>query len=296
MNIVILGPGAIGALWATHFHHAGHKVSVWSTSKASELVITLDNRPSIPFLNCDLLSVRQADLILVTVKAWQVEKALAPLQDDINADTIIMLMHNGMGSAEATAKRFAANPLILATTTHGAYKPEPLRVLHTGQGQTHIGGYNSTGKQCQFLADVMDHALPRVLWNNTIEQALWTKLAINCAINPLTAIEKITNGELSHPRYQVQLAALLDEVCQVLNAEGIPCQRAELTQTVNEVIQATASNHSSMQQDIAHQRRSEIDFISGYLIERAAVHGINTPVNQHLYQQIKQIEQSWKQQ
>lgn len=296
MNIVIVGPGAIGSLWATKLKAAGHNISLWSTSSEKTLALQLDDQHPLHFINRNLSAIEQADLILVTVKAWQVDQALTPLQDDINADTMIMLMHNGMGSAETTAKRFAANPLILATTTHGAYKPEPLRVLHTGQGQTHIGGYNSTGKQCQFLADVMDHALPRVVWNNTIEQALWTKLAINCAINPLTAIEQITNGELSHPRYQTQLSALLDEVSLVLEAEGIPCQRSELTQTVNEVIQATASNHSSMQQDIAHQRRSEIDFISGYLIERAAIHGINTPVNQHLYQQIKQIEQSWKQQ
>ncbi|MGL5739621.1 MAG: ketopantoate reductase C-terminal domain-containing protein, partial [Plesiomonas shigelloides] len=59
---------------------------------------------------------------------------------------------------------------------------------------------------------------------------------------------------------------------------------------VNQVIQATAENFSSMHQDITLQRASEIDYITGYLIHRAQAHGLAVPHHQALYAAIKQLE------
>jgi len=293
VNIVILGPGAIGSLWAAKFKAAGHSVSVWSRSPDQTLTLQLDQQAADRFNNANISRVNQADLVLVTVKAWQVEQALSPLSTHINPDAIVVLMHNGMGTTNAVEQLLPANPLVLATTTHGAYKPTKQQVLHTGSGQTQLGGYNSKGKQCAFLQEVFSHALPPVNWNEHIQHALWTKLAINCAINPLTALHQVSNGKLVSPEYQQEISLLLDEVYNVLAAEQVPLSRDKLSQTVNHVIEATAANHSSMQQDIFHHRQSEIDFITGYLLERAVAHGISTPKNRELYQAIKQIEQNW---
>ncbi|NOI81827.1 2-dehydropantoate 2-reductase [Vibrio tubiashii] len=293
VNILILGPGAIGSLWASKFQAAGHNVSLWSTSIESRLALQLDQQPPQTFSNRNTNSVEQADLILITVKAWQVDTALTPLMPDISPDTILMLMHNGMGTAEAVVRKMPNNPLVLATTTHGAYKPSKQQVLHTGIGQTQLGGFNSLGNKCAFLEEVFAHALPVAAWNNNIHHALWTKLAINCAINPLTAIHQVKNGQLAAQEHQLEMNGLLDEIHPVLAAEQIPLSREQLSQTVNQVIEATAANHSSMQQDIFHRRPSEIDFITGYLLERAQHHGISTPKNRKLYQAIKNIQQSW---
>ncbi|MDC5704389.1 2-dehydropantoate 2-reductase [Vibrio europaeus] len=293
MNILILGPGAIGSLWASKFQAAGHNVSLWSTSIEPRLMLQLEQQPPQTFSNRDSNSVKQADLILVTVKAWQVDAALTPLMPHVSPDAILMLMHNGMGTAESVVQKMPNNPLLLATTTHGAYKPSKQQVLHTGLGQTQLGGFNSLGNKCSFLEEVFTQALPVATWNNNIHHALWTKLAINCAINPLTAIYQVKNGQLAAQEHQLEVNELLNEIQPVLAAEQIPLSREQLSQTVNQVITATAANHSSMQQDIFHRRPSEIDFITGYLLERAQHHGISTPKNHKLYQAIKNIEQSW---
>ncbi len=296
MNIVILGPGAIGSLWATKFKQAGHCVSLWSRSSESQLQIQLDDAAIDTFSNRHLPDVNNADLIVVTVKAWQVEDAIRPLLAHISPDTIIMLMHNGMGTAQPITDVLSNNPVVLATTTHGAYKPSSQQVLHTGYGMTQIGAFNRSGERCQFLQEVMNHALPEVRWNPNINTALWTKLAINCAINPLTALYQCKNGELAKLKYQPILHNITHELVKVMNQERLDVEFDGLFNTIMQVVNATAENCSSMRQDVLHQRRTEIDFITGYLLQAAKKHHIDTPENLKLYQQVKQIEQSWTEQ
>ncbi len=290
MNIVIIGPGAIGSLWAYHLQQAGHQLSVWSTQDKASLPLLLDTRPAITLANNHQPSLIQADLILVTVKAWQVERALTPLKPSIAPETMLVLMHNGMGTADYLLRSFSANPLLVATTTHGAYQKTRGHTFHTGHGQTQLGALNARGAQCRFLADVLNHALPSCIWNPNIEQALWQKLAINCAINPMTAVHHIANGELAAPRFTTQLKDVVSEVAAVMNHQGFLVKADELLDSVYQVIEKTAGNYSSMHQDIHHQRRSEIEYITGYLLNMAKLGGIETPANQTLYDAIKHIE------
>ncbi|RTZ16064.1 2-dehydropantoate 2-reductase [Vibrio aquaticus] len=296
MKIVIVGPGAIGSLWATHLHSAGHCVSTWSRHSEAQLTLELDDSTPISLLNNDIVQVQNADLLLVTLKAPLVESVLKQLASHIAPEAIIVLMHNGMGTAERVLKMLSENPLVLATTTHGAYRESKHKVLHTGIGQTVLGGFNLAGQRCDFLTEVFNHALPDCTWNPHITNALWHKLAINCAINPLTAINNISNGDLALPRYAEQVEKIVSEVVSVMQAEGLDIESEALTNTVKQVISATAKNHSSMQQDIFYQRQSEIDFITGYLLERAKQHKLSTPTNLALYNAVKQIEQGWNQQ
>jgi 2-dehydropantoate 2-reductase len=76
----------------------------------------------------------------------------------------------------------------------------------------------------------------------------------------------------------------------VAASEQIKLSAEELQQTVLQVASSTANNFSSMQQDIHHQRTSEINYINGYVVKQAAKHGIACPHNQHLLQQIQRLE------
>ncbi|KAB0480443.1 2-dehydropantoate 2-reductase [Vibrio chagasii] len=296
MNITIVGPGAIGSLWAIKLLQAGHNVSLWSRTTYNSIDLSLDGQASLSFSNNNIEKLSASDLVIVTVKAWQVEEATTPLLQYLDPDTILMFMHNGMGAVDEIATQIDAHPIVLATTTQAAFKPDRNSVSHTGAGQTQLGAFNQAGKKCTFLVDVLNHALPNVSWNPEIHTALWTKLAINCAINPLTGLEQIKNGELSEPRFGNTLTAIIEELTQVMQAEGISCSFDELETNVNKVIQATAKNNSSMKQDMFYQRRTEIDFITGFLIETAHKHQIDVPVNQTLLTQVKEQESSWKKQ
>ncbi|MEZ9838554.1 2-dehydropantoate 2-reductase [Vibrio sp. 10N.261.52.C11] len=296
MNITIVGPGAIGSLWTIKLLKAGHNVSLWSRSSDHSIELSLDGQPSLPISNNNIERLAASDLVIFTVKAWQVEEATTPLLQYLDSDTILMFMHNGMGAVDNIATQINAHPIVLATTTQAAFKPDRNSVSHTGIGQTQLGAFNQTGQQCTFLVDVLDDALPAVSWNPQIETALWAKLAINCAINPLTGLEQIKNGELADQRFESILSSIVEELTQVMQAEEIACSFDGLEASVKQVIQATAQNNSSMKQDMFYQRKTEIDFITGHLIKTALKHQIEVPVNQKLFNQVKEQENSWNHQ
>lgn len=293
MNIVILGPGAIGRLWAYQLHKAGHQVALWGTQPAGEYCLIQDELAPITLAYNQPATLEHADLLLVCVKAWQVETALLPLLDKLAPQTILLFIHNGMGALDTLTERLSDHPLLMATTTHGALKQGAHHVMHTGQGTTQLGAVNAQGERCDFLVDVLNHALPHVLWTDNIRYALWHKLAINCAINPLTAIENCRNGQLADANYRPLLNQLINELVSVMRAEQVPIEPQQLTESIDRVIEATSQNYSSMQQDVAQQRPTEIDFITGYVIKKAAQHSLAVPVNQSLYQHIHSLQQRW---
>ena len=294
MNIVIVGPGAIGSLWAYKLHQAGHKVSLWGTKQNQQWMLAADDSPETLFSYNQPQTLIDADLLLITVKAWQVEAAITPLLPHVNKDAILLFMHNGMGAVDNIVALIFEYPVVIATTTHGALKVDAHHVKHTGIGQTQLGAFNENGSQCTFLVDVLNHAFPTVSWNSNIRFALWNKLAINCAINPLTAIHQCLNGALAEDRFRPTLDAVIDELVSVMQAEKIPVDRNQLTTTIDNVIRATAANKSSMHQDIFYRRQTEIDFITGYLVRKAQQHGIEVPANSELYKQIQLLEKNGK--
>ncbi|CAK2723510.1 2-dehydropantoate 2-reductase [Vibrio crassostreae] len=296
MNITIVGPGAIGSLWAIKLLQAGHNVSLWSRSTDNSIDLSLDGQASLSFSNNNIEKLSASDLVIFTVKAWQVEEATTPLLQYLDSDCILMFMHNGMGAVDNITTKINTHPVVLATTTQAAFKPDKNNVCHTGLGQTQLGAFNLKGQQCTFLVDVLEHALPTVNWNPEITAALWTKLAINCAINPLTGLKQVKNGELADQKFGDTLSSIVEELTKVMQAEEIACSFDELEASVKQVIQATAQNNSSMKQDMFYQRKTEIDFITGHLIKTALKHQIKVPVNQKLFDQVKEQENSWNHQ
>lgn len=293
MRFTLVGAGAVGTLWGLSLANAGHQVH-WITRQNETAVLRgfeADTAIVFPANQRELLA--DSDCVLVCVKAFHVQTALETLLPDLHPDTPVILMHNGMGTAEKALKLLPNNPLLLAITSHGSLVVTETEVRHTGLGETHIGGINPSGKQCDFLKDVFEHALPPVSWHPEITSALWRKLAVNCMINPLTALEQCQNGDLLSPVYQTQLQTLSQEIASVMHAEGQEVSAKEVFAFSLAVASATAQNYSSMNRDVHYKRLSEIDYITGYLINRAESHGIATPANRALYQAIKERELSY---
>ncbi|WP_413110840.1 ketopantoate reductase family protein [Thaumasiovibrio sp. DFM-14] len=294
MNIAILGAGAIGSLLAGLLQQHGHQINLITRSphpchiNIRHLDGTAHDYPvkvNQPLLRCEML--------IVCVKAFQVESALSALSNTLPITTPIVLCHNGMGTASNITKGFPNNPILFASTSLAARRLSLGHIKHTGWGETYIGALTDAHPSPDVITSIFSSAMKHCLWDDNIAMRRWQKLAINCAINPLTAINGIRNGDLEQPQYQRQLLVICEEVSQVMAAEGYSCSPTALFNKVKQVILATADNFSSMYQDIHHQRCSEIDYISGYVIKRAQAHHISVPENEQLWLKIKQREQNY---
>ena len=293
MKITVLGCGALGQLWLTALRKHGHDVQGWLRVPQPYCSVNLIEEDGTIF-NESLTAndpdfLAQSDMLLVTLKAWQVSDAVKALAATLPASSPVLLLHNGMGTIDEL--KSIHQPLLMATTTHAARRDGNI-IVHVAGGVTHIGPARAQDGDYSYLADTLQDVLPDVAWHNHIRPQLWRKLAVNCVINPLTALWNCPNGELKN--HQQLVATLCVEVASVVEREGLHTSADDLRYYVDQVIESTAENISSMLQDVRAQRHTEIDYITGYLLKRARAHGISVPENARLYDMVKRKESEYE--
>lgn len=293
-KLAIVGQGAIGGLIGFKCHQLGydyrHLVKIQRQHTYKVTAITGESEDLTP--NTSLITQPgQFDLLILPVKAYQVLPVLKQLQPYIQPKHIIVLLHNGMGSIEQVKNLLPHNPLIAATTSYGACRLDANTLIETGLGQTHLGWISKVETELkQAIEPILSALLPPSNWHQDISLALWNKLAINAVINPLSAIHNVKNGQLADTKYQANIANICAEIAQVMKALNYSITTAQLIKNVQQVITATANNHSSMHQDIKFKRQTEITFINGYVCAKAAELNIPVPHNQELVEKIRLLE------
>jgi len=210
---------------------------------------------------------------LVLVKSWQTWRAAKQLDACLVSDGVALTLQNGVGNREALSQVLGAARVALGVTTAGAYLLGPGRTYLAGDGVTSLGIHSRLGPLASKLRAagfVVENAPdPDVL--------LWGKLVINAAINPVTALLGIHNGELMvRPTARAVMVALAREAAAVAIAQGIRLPYPD------PVV-------ASMLQDVQRGAPTEIDAICGAVMRAGEQTGIPTPVNRTMWQLIKAL-------
>lgn len=288
MNITVLGCGALGQIWLYALQQQRHMVQGWLKNRLTQLDLSVKNINGVlisdTILANDYAKLRACELLIVTLKAWQVAPTLSKLTKHLPDSCPILLLQNGIGTLDEIG--ILPQPILIGITRQAAYRENGI-TYHTANGLTQIGTVVSTDNTLSYIATQLNYALP-TRWNEHILQAQWMKLAINCIINPLTVKYNCCNGELLS-RYTA-ITALCNEIFAVMQAEGLTISYVELMDEVIAVIRCTANNISSTLQDIRAGRQTEMDYITGYLMQRAKLKNINIPINSDLYYLVKNRE------
>ncbi|SNY55671.1 ketopantoate reductase [Arsukibacterium tuosuense] len=291
LSWTIVGRGAIGLLAGARLQLAGYTVTLWLRQPEKLLLTFTDLKQHNQQL---LLLPQQTDIpvrhLLVPVKANDVENAVAQLLPYLADNAQLIISHNGIIPFQPLLDKLKPEQgLWFLSTSQAAYKPTPAQVIHSGAGVSFLAKLTAASRDDDNIVAAMTAALGPLSLVADIYPVLWQKLAINVAINPLSAIENCQNGQLAAPRYQPQIEALVREVCLVATASGHPMDVASSLAKVYQVITATANNFSSMQQDVQAGRQTEIDAICGYVCQQAAQLHITVPANQQMLLQIKAL-------
>lgn len=268
MNVLIVGAGSIGLLLASRMDSPNVTLCTRSEEQAeiiSNLGIVCEGETTaittrIHVINWDqLLKMNKKwDIILLTIKQTQLTDSFVhALNTFMHHGTIVVAFQNGLGHELILQRHLCEEQLWLAISTEGANRYSANKVIHTGRGKITMGPIN----------------------NSYLRQELWHKLIINAVINPLTAIHRVTNGQLLlDDAFIRQMKRLFDEAVQIAELEGIAI-RDNHWQTVLDVCRRTAKNESSMLQDIQRGKQTEIANINGYILSIAHKHEIFLPAH-----------------
>lgn len=278
----ILGAGSLGTLWATRLMRAGLPVRLILRNQArldayqaaGGLTLVEQGQARTYAVPAETTDSRQPiQRLLVACKAYDAEDAVARLVPRLAAGAELILLQNGLGSQDAVAARVPHARCIFASSTEGAFRDGDWRVVFAGHGFTWLGD-TARPLAPAWLDDLQAAAIPHE-WTADILIRLWRKLALNCAINPLTVLHDCRNGELQH--HHCEVATLCAELGELLACCGQPAAAVDLHTEVERVIQATAANYSSMYQDVANGRRTEISYLLGYACAVATRHRLALP-------------------
>ena len=278
----ILGAGSLGSLWAVRLARAGVPVQLILRDRSRLAAyhraggLTLVEQSEARLFPVDAQTAADPAPIrrlLLACKAYDAEDAIAGLAPRLASDAEVILLQNGLGSQDAVAARVPQARCILASSTEGAFRDGAFRVVFAGHGHTWLGDPLDLDPP-SWLTE-LDRAGIVHDWSLDILGRLWRKLALNCAINPLTVLYDCRNGELQH--HPAELASLCDELGELLHTCGQAASAEGLHEEVQRVIQATAANFSSMHQDVTQGRRTEIGYLIGHACATAERHRLVLP-------------------
>lgn len=310
MRLAIIGLGSVGLLFSSRLVTSRNLDCTLVTRRINQARTLNEKGLTAVELNgraytysCSAVSLDEwsgsADWALVFVKQPQLPALLRRLQEKKVFPARFLLFQNGLGHVEQVKAMFPDKPVYVAVTSEGAMRQDDTTVRHTGSGVTWLGAADDDegvsdeiGRtELQRLLKILrDHGMD-VRITDRIQARMWEKWVINCAINPLTGILGVPNGALCQCA-ELQSLALeaAEEAVRVAQVCGIPLDMDELRRRVLEVCEKTAANRSSMLQDVLHRRETEIEALTGHLLQLAAQRQVSVPVSRVLYRLLKTVE------
>lgn len=290
-DILIVGTGALATYYAARLSRAGlrvHMLGSWeaglsSLQKQGARILDEDDieRAYPVHATSDARECRGAKFALILVKAWQTERAARQLKDCLAEDGMAVSLQNGLGNRETLTRDLGPGRVGIGVTTTGATLLGPGLVRGGGEGVVSLERNQAFGP----LKEALRLAKFSMQDSEEVESLVWGKLVINAAINPLTALLQVPNGELlERSAARSLMIELAVETAAVAAAEKIRLPFDDPAQAVEAIARQTASNYSSMLQDLRRGAHTEVDAINGAVVQHGNKRGVSVPVNQIFWQ------------
>ncbi len=292
MKILIVGAGALGSLFGGLLARGGATVQLYNPSNIEhiraiqkdglQIERTTGERLHVQLqAACRVPEIAEADVVGIFVKAPQTAAALEQIAAVLSARTWILSLQNGVGMESAILRYISPERFLRGVTAQGATLLGPGCVRWAGVGPTRLGRWQGPHiSEIDEIIGLLARANLETQFVTDIEIALWEKLLVNCAINPLTALFDVPNGAIVNDARLREIAqAVAREALPIARAHGVLLSEPELIERIETVACKTAENISSMLQDVRRGRATEIEYINGALVREGRRLGIATPLN-----------------
>lgn len=304
MKIAILGTGSIGSLFAARLAQdpSNEILCVVATESHRDRI----NRSGIIITEADGSEIRAehlraltgtagetpADLVIVTVKTYSTREAVQGHPELFGPDTLVLTVQNGYGNHEDIRGIVPDAHIFLGTTSHGVNIDASGRINHAGNGPTFVGPLvpdsEEAGGQAAMICETLNRAGLEASVSSDINGAIYRKLLINIAINPLSALNDTTNEYVLRDAAVYHNARMLvREAIQILDLAGYHYDFDEMWEAIAGVAEKTGKNVCSMLADVRSGRPTEIRRINGAIVDMAQAMRIDAPLNRDIVHQIE---------
>jgi 2-dehydropantoate 2-reductase len=293
--VAVMGAGAVGCYYGAMLARAGHKVTLIARPQHVEAVrragLRLQTNQFDEFIKLDSTTgaegARGARLVLFSVKSTDTEAAGKALAPHLERDAAIVTLQNGVDNAERLAATLGRE-VIPAVVYVAVEMAGAGHVRHHGRGELLIGPSAAS----KAIAAAFGAAGVQMEISDNVAGALWAKLIVNCAYNALSAISQLPYGRLVQgPGVPAVMGEVVDECLAVARACGVQIP-GDLHETVRKLAHTMPGQYSSTAQDLARQKKTEIDHLNGFVVRKGEALGLPTPVNRALLALVKLRENS----
>jgi 2-dehydropantoate 2-reductase len=291
MNIIVLGAGAIGSLYAAKLSER-HEVTVLARQPHVEAI----NRRGLRLMGLEtgvyrveavtaIASIPAQSLMLLTSKVNDNRAIAASIAPMVRDDTTIVCVQNGLGGESVVRENVGNRGVVLrAITQAGAIFREP------GVVDYRVAGYTLLEQSARSpeIASLLTACGLDGRVSEDIKVDVWRKLIFNCVINPITSIIGAEVGAIADRRLDPVKRLIIDECLAVARADGVTFD-TDFLETIRRVF-GPSHNIASMQQDLRRGKATEIDFMNGAVVGLGRRAGIDCPVNAALVAIVKAME------
>jgi 2-dehydropantoate 2-reductase len=301
MNVLIVGAGAVGALFGSALARQGARVSVVCRSDYDAVSrdgydihssVFGDHRFRPAHVYRNVADCREPpDYLLLTSKVLENVDRAALIRPAVGPRTVIVLIQNGVDIEPPIAAAFPDNELLSSLAFVAVGRGAPGQVNHLSLGSLIMGRYPAgVTPAAQALAATFEAGkVPCKLTENVIG-ARWQKAVWNAVFNPISILGGVldTNAMLRTDAEVAFARAAMQEVCDVAQAAGHP-QSPNLIEQMLATTRAMPAYKSSMALDYENGRPMEIEAIVGNTVRAARKLGVATPNLDAIYALAKMV-------
>jgi len=292
-TIAVMGAGAVGCFYGAMLARAGCRVTLVGRQahvdamRRSGLRLEMQGKElSVPVeATTGPEGVKDADLVLFSVKSPDTEAAGLSMAPYLGPDTAILTLQNGVDNAERLAAALGREviPAVVYVATEMA---GPGHVRHHGRGELAIGRSAAS----EAIVKAFGEAGVKVEISDNATGALWAKLIVNCAYNALSAITQLPYGRLVQGAHIPEVMRdVVDECLAVAKAAGVVVP-GDMHAAARNIARTMPTQASSTAQDLARGKKTEIDYLNGIVVRKGEALGVPTPVNRTLTALVKLLE------
>ena len=302
-RVVVVGPGAMGLLLAAKCAEAGVPVRLidYRPDRVAKLnangitIIDPAGRSRTYPVPCTTEGGGRdpASHVFLAVKAYDTPRALTVGLEALSPRGVVVSLQNGIQHVAVIREHAPAARTVFGTTAHGATRLSVGKVRHCGEGDTLIAAEAHNEGEAEGVAALLSRMGLRATVVRDLPFTLWRKLLFNAAINPVTALLGIRNGQIPRLPGAWEVAAACFREAREIAAATVGPEIGQVgDEDLREVCERTAENLSSMLQDLRSGKRTEIRALNGTVVSEAARLGRNAPVNDVMVKLISAMEEA----